>query len=410
MKPNRVEVLAIGDELLDGRVADTNTLRLADQLSFYNIRINQRTTITDDIDVIIREIKNIAERKTELCVVSGGLGPTSDDVTAEAFAALSGEELIRDEKTIQKIKQRLQQFNRPVTENQLKQADRPKSSELLINPVGSAVGFQLKYKNCLFVALPGVPKEFDSMVNDHILQPFKNLELRPLEKKVFRSFGLFEAQVDELLSDLPKKWPVIRLGYRAHFPEIAISLKASPEHSEQLQEAQKFVREKLGKSLFSETQGGFAETLIECLKSQSKTLSLAESCSGGLAGHLLTEVPGASEVFSVGLITYSNKSKTEILGVKEDTLKKFGAVSEETVTEMANQVRSMAKTDYGLAISGIAGPGGGTKEKPVGTIWIALSLEHEIITKKLELFFDREKNKIISAHSALDLLRRRLQY
>ncbi|MEE2742653.1 MAG: molybdopterin-binding protein, partial [Bdellovibrionota bacterium] len=267
MKPNRVEVLAIGDELLDGRVADTNTLRLADQLSLYNIRINQRTTITDDIDVIIREIKNIAERKTELCIVSGGLGPTSDDVTAEAFATLCEEELIRDEKTIQNIKQKLEQFKRPVTDNQLKQAERPKSSELLINTVGTAPGFRLKYKGCFFVALPGVPREFDSMVSEHILMPLKNLKLPALEKKTFRSFGLFEAQVDDLLGELPKKWPEVRLGYRAHFPEIAISLKASPENSEQLGKAQKFVREKLGHSLFSETQGAFAETLIQCLKS-----------------------------------------------------------------------------------------------------------------------------------------------
>lgn len=410
MKTKRVEVLAIGDELLDGRVADTNTLRLAEKLSFFNITVSQRTTITDDTDVIIREINNISERNTELCIVSGGLGPTSDDVTTLAFAELNQEGMIRDEKTVQKIKKIMDEFQRPITENQLKQADRPKSSKLLLNNAGMAPGFQLEYKGCLFVALPGVPHEFDSMVEEHIITLMKQQGYRSLQKRLFRCFGLFESQVDNLLSDLPKKWPEVRLGYRTHFPEIIISLKASPEHNQLFEKACQFVKHKLGHSLFSETSGPFAETLVQSLKSKGKTVSLAESCTGGLIGHLLTEVPGSSNVFTLGVIAYSDQNKKEILGVKQETLDTFGAVSEETVIEMAEKVRSLSKTDYALAISGIAGPGGGTKEKPVGTLWIALVQDGPTETKKLQLSFDREKNKVVGAFSALDLLRRRLQY
>ena len=217
MKPKRAEVLAIGDELLDGRVADTNTVRLADALSQFNIQVSQRTTITDDTSVIIREAQNNSERKTELCIVSGGLGPTSDDLTALAFAELGKETLKRDEETAHKIRERLLMHQRPVTENQLKQADRPASSKILLNSVGTAPGFSFHYQDCHFVVFPGVPREFDFMVEEHLLRPLKKEGHPPLKKRTFRSFGLFEAQVDDLLSYFNEQFPPLRLGYRAHF-------------------------------------------------------------------------------------------------------------------------------------------------------------------------------------------------
>ena len=410
MKPKHVEVLAIGDELLDGRVADTNTLRLAMALSEFNIQVTQRTTILDDIPTIIKEAKNISGRGTELCIVSGGLGPTSDDLTALAFANLGNVELERDEETAQKIKERLLKHQRPVTENQLKQADRPSSSKVLKNSVGTAPGFSFSYQGCLFMAFPGVPKEFDFMIEEHILSSLRREGLPSLKKKSFRSFGLFEAQVDDLLSDFLSKFPSIRLGYRAHFPEIIITLKANPEDEPILEEASKIVREKLGPSLFSEEGGPFAKGLIQTLIDSKESLSVAESCTGGLIGHLITEVPGSSQVFNLGVTTYSNESKIKLLGVKEETLSKHGAVSEATVIEMADGIRKLSQTTYGLSVSGIAGPEGGTQDKPVGTIFIALSKEGKTEAKKLSLSFDREKNKILSAHCALDLLRRRNHY
>ncbi|MBG09099.1 MAG: damage-inducible protein CinA [Halobacteriovoraceae bacterium] len=410
MKPKRVEVLIIGDELLDGRVADTNTLRLAEALSEFNIQVTQRTTILDDTPTIVKEAKSINARGTDLCIVSGGLGPTSDDLTALAFANLGNVQLERDTETAQKIKERLIEHKRPVTENQLKQADRPVSSQILKNSVGTAPGFSFRYQDCLFMAFPGVPKEFDFMIEEHILKPLRQEALPSLKKKSFRSFGLFEAQVDDLLSGLPNKFPSIRLGYRAHFPEIIITLKASPQDEQTLEEASEFVREQLGPSLFSEEEGPFAKGLIESLINSKETLSIAESCTGGFIGHLITEVPGSSQAFNLGVTTYSNESKIKLLGVKEETLSKHGAVSEATVIEMAEGIRKLSQATYGLSVSGIAGPDGGTPDKPVGTIFIALSKEDKTETKKLSLLFGREKNKILSAFSALDLLRRRHHY
>ena len=410
MKPKRVEVLAIGDELLDGRVADTNTLRLAEALSEFNVQVAHRTTILDDTPTIVKEAKNISQRGTDLCIVSGGLGPTSDDLTALAFANLIKVELVRDEETATKIKERLLKHQRPITENQLKQADRPASSKILKNSVGTAPGFSFNYQGCLFMAFPGVPKEFDFMVEEHILKTLRLENLPSLKKKSFRSFGLFEAQVDDLLSGFHDQFPSIRLGYRAHFPEIIISLKASPEDEEFLNQASKMVREKLGPCLFSEESGPFAQGLVQSLRDSKQTLSVAESCTGGLMGHLITEVPGSSQVFNLGVTTYSNESKMKFLGVKEDTLLKYGAVSENTVIEMADGIRKLSQSTYGLSVSGIAGPEGGTPEKPVGTVFIGLSREGKTEAKKLSLLFDREKNKILSAFSALDLLRKRHHY
>ena len=362
MKPKRVEVLAIGDELLDGRVSDTNTLRLAEALSQFNIQVTQRTTVLDDTSTIVREAQNIISRNTDLCIVSGGLGPTSDDLTALAFANLGKVKLKRDEETAQKIKERLLKHQRPITENQLKQADRPASSKILKNSAGTAPGFSFDHQGCLFMAFPGVPKEFDFMLEEHILGSLRKEGLSSLKKKSFRSFGLFEAQVDDLLSDFLNKFPSIRLGYRAHFPEIIITLKANPEDEAILEEASKMVREKLGPSLFSEEDGPFAKGLIQTLIDSKESLSIAESCTGGLIGHLITEVPGSSQVFNLGVTTYSNESKIKLLGVKEETLLNHGAVSEATVIEMADGIRKLSQTTYGLSVSGIAGPEGGTHD------------------------------------------------
>ena len=226
----------------------------------------------------------------------------------------------------------------------------------------------------------------------------------------FRSFGLFEAQVDDLLSGFQSKFPSIRLGYRAHFPEIIISLKANPKDEELLKQASEVVREKLGPCLFSEESGPFAKGLVQSLIDTKETLSVAESCTGGLMGHLITEVPGSSQVFNLGVTTYSNESKMKVLGVKEETLLKHGAVSEATVIEMADGIRKLSQATYGLSVSGIAGPEGGTPDKPVGTVFIGFSKEGKTEAKKLSLLFDREKNKILSAFSALDLLRKRHHY
>ncbi len=403
----RVEVLAIGDELLDGRVADTNTLRLAEALSGVGVKITQRTTITDDKEVIVREARAIAARGAALCVVSGGLGPTTDDVTSEAFADLLGVELIRDERQASAIQARLERLGREMPANQLKQADRPAGAAVISNQHGTAPGFELTFEGCRFISVPGVPREFDPMVAEAVIKPLLE-DHAPTPRVILRSFGLVEAQVGQRLAPLSERWPGVRLGYRAHFPEIQISLKVSPGEEDALQAAAAFVREALGEHLFSERSGPFAQELVEALQERGLTLALAESCTGGLMGDLVTDVPGSSRVLVQGVVAYSNECKERHLEVPAAVLAEHGAVSEETVVAMARGICRVSGADIGGAVSGIAGPEGGSAEKPVGTVWLAVEAGGETTTRLLTLPFDRRRNKVVSAYSGLDMVRRYL--
>jgi nicotinamide-nucleotide amidase len=404
----RIEALIIGDELLDGRVTDTNTVRLAQKLGEMGLKIQQRTTITDDPDIIIREAKRIAERATSVCVVSGGLGPTSDDITAESFAKLLGVELKRDAAQEQKITERLIARGREVTANQLKQADRPLGAEVIENHHGSAPGFALVYEGCRFVSVPGVPREFDPMVESAVLAPLQETGCEPA-RVVLRTFGMIEAQVETRIDKLKTQWPMVRLGFRAHFPTIDVSLSSDAADRPALQEAADYARGKLGDHLFSEEKGPFAASLVKMLIDAKATVATAESCTGGKVGDLITDVSGSSRVFREGVVAYCNEVKVSRLAVKTETLESEGAVSEAVVLEMARGIREKAGATYGLAISGIAGPSGGTPEKPVGTVFLAAVGEHFEQVRKLSLDYGRERNKLVSAYGVLDLLRRALQ-
>ncbi len=401
----RIEVLAIGDELLDGRVADTNTLRLADALGPIGLKISQRTTITDDQSIIVREAKAIAARGTQVCIVSGGLGPTTDDVTSEAFALLLNVPLVRDEVQAEVIRTRLERLGRELTENQLKQAERPQGAKVISNSYGTAPGFDLLYQGCRFISVPGVPREFDPMIHNALIEPMSHTQSRD-SRVVLRVFGLIEAQVDKRLAGIESQWPKVRLGYRAHFPEIQVSLKASMEDNVQLRAAESFAREALGLHVFSDSEGPFATSLVQLLRDSNKTVALAESCTGGLMSDLLTDVSGSSQIFVQGIVAYSNSCKVSLLDVKEETLENFGAVSEACVMEMARGVRRSSGSDIGVGVSGIAGPEGGTTEKPVGTVWLAIDADGYNKTKRLTMPFDRRRNKVVSAHAGLDLIRR----
>lgn len=405
---DRIEVLTIGDELLDGRVLDTNTVRLAGALAQVGLRIAQRSSITDDVDVIVREARAVAARGTRLCIVSGGLGPTSDDLTSEAFAGLLGVELVRDEEQVRRIEQRLQRRGRPVTDNQRKQADRPRGSEVLVNSAGTAPGFAVTYGGCRFVVVPGVPIEFDAMIEQAVVAPLR-AALPPLERRSFYTFGLLEAEVDARLTALARRWPTVRVGYRAHFPEIHVSLVTPHAERAAIDEAAAFVREQLAEHVFSERGEALAAVVLEAMRVRGATLAIAESCTGGLIGDMLTDVPGSSDVLVLDVVSYADSAKEAVLGVRPETLREHGAVSEATVLEMAAGARARVGTSHGIAVSGIAGPGGGTPDKPVGTVCLAVVGPTRSTSRRLQFPFDRRRNKVVSAYAALDLLRRHLE-
>lgn len=406
-KMERLEVLTIGDELLDGRVADTNTLRLADALVSVGWKISQRTTIPDDFEAIEREVSGIVDRGAKICVVSGGLGPTSDDITAEAFAKILGVDLVRDQSVANGIEDKIKGLGRPVTANQLKQADRPIGSTIIHNPVGTAPGFSLRIKDCLFVAVPGVPHEYDHLVSEAIIKPLRE-EGDEILIETFISFGLAEAQVDEKLSDIHKLYEDVRLGYRAKFPEVHVTLKVNKGKKALLGEAVSLVKKQLGNYIIGTKVEPFATSLVNLLTERKSTVSVAESCTGGGCGNLITEVSGSSSVFNGGVITYSNQMKVDLLGVSESTLDQYGAVSEETVKEMAKGVCKLTSSDYGLAISGIAGPKGATPTKSVGTICLAIASRDWVQAKTIHLPLDRSRNKVMAACYGIDFLRRYL--
>ncbi len=403
----RVEVLAIGDELLDGRVADTNTLRLAVVLAELGLKISQRTTVTDDIEDIVREAKAVAARGTQLCVVSGGLGPTRDDVTSEAFAQLAGVGMVRDEAQVKRIEERLARRGRPMTENQRKQADRPKGAEIILNPNGTAPGFALRHAGCVFVSTPGVPNEFDAMVANDVVAPLR-ARAAPIEKRSLFCFGVTEGEVDARLAPLAELCPTVRVGFRAHMPEIHVSLSAPANEKVALEKALVFTREQLGVAVFTEAKEPFAKVVLDALKRRGATLAVAESCTGGLIGDLLTDIPGSSDVFLGGFVAYGNDLKESALGVPKALMVDGGAVSEPVALAMAEGAAKATGASYAIAVSGIAGPGGGTEEKPVGTTCMALIGPTLKESRTVRWPFDRRRNKTVSAYAALDLLRRAL--
>lgn len=403
----RVEVLAIGDELLDGRVADTNTLRLAAALADLGLSIAQRTTVTDDIADIVREARASEARGTTLCVVSGGLGPTRDDVTSEAFALLAGVPLVRDEEQVKLIEERLARRGRPMTENQRKQADRPKGAVVIANPNGTAPGFSLRHGGCIFVSTPGVPNEFDAMVATDVIEPLKK-RAAPLEKRSLHCFGLTEGEVDARLAPLAQRSPTVRVGFRAHMPEIHVSLSAPASEVRALEDALAFTREQLGAAVFTESKEPFAKVVVDALKRRGATLAVAESCTGGLIGDLLTDIAGSSEVFLGGVTAYGNGLKERPLGVPKPLMIEHGVVSEPVVLAMADGAIALTGATHALAVSGVAGPGGGTDAKPVGTTCIALVGPNLREARTVRWPFDRRRNKVVSAHAALDMLRRSL--
>lgn len=404
----RVEVLVIGDEVLDGRIVDTNSQRLAQALRELGVLVAQRTVITDDIEIIVREAELIAGRGTEVCVVSGGLGPTSDDLTAEAFAKFAGVPLVRDAEAEERIVRLLQARGREAGENQRSQADRPQGAQLIDNPVGTAPGFALQHKGCRFVSVPGVPREFDNLVERAVLAPLRATGRVPLPSRGLYLFGIAEGDADRAMRPVLTRFPEVRLQFRVRFPEVHVTLHAPPEHVAVLEQAHNFAREVLRDSVYAEEPIGFAEVVLNLLGQNKATVAVAESCTGGLMTDMLTDVPGSSDALHVGVTAYANGVKTDLLGVSPETLREHGAVSEAVVQQMAQGVRRLVKSDYGLAVSGIAGPGGGSANKPVGTIWCALAHAGGEEAKRVQLPHGRRDNKVVAAYVAFDMLRRHL--
>ncbi len=408
------EILATGDEILTGSVIDSNSAHIAQKLEEAGMEVVRHGCVGDDVEALASILKEISVR-ADLSVITGGLGPTSDDITAEAAARAAGVELVFDRKAMSYIENFLSTQGRDVIASNKKQAMLPKGAECLVNSVGTAPGFVLRIGRCVFFFLPGVPSEMRRMLADEVLSWIDKLQKEKSFSlvKTIATFSLAEAAVNERLSGFPEKFPQIKLGLRAKFPIIYVKLYVREKDKERanilLENASGFVLNKIGECAFSADGKSMEAVVGGLLRGEKATIAVAESCTGGLISHLLTNVPGSSDYFLFSGVAYSNKAKIKVLGVSEATLKKYGAVHEETVKEMADGARRVAGATYGISTSGIAGPGGGTNEKPVGTLCIGIATPDSVEAYRFNFQLnERLRNKRIFAITALDLLRRKL--
>ncbi|GBC60792.1 damage-inducible protein CinA [Desulfonema ishimotonii] len=407
------EILSTGDEIRSGSLTDTNSAWLSQKLEEAGVDVTRHNCVGDDVPMLVAVMKEIGGR-ANLCLVTGGLGPTVDDLSAEAAARAACVGLIQNDTALRSIEAFFASRNLTMPDSNRKQAVLPESAQVLPNPVGTAPGFSLIIGECRFFFMPGVPYEMRQMMADAVMPLIHEIqgEDRPIHRiKTLSTFGLTESMAGQQVADVTSAFPGLKLGLRAKFPEIQIKFYASGKDEAALDrlldEATRWVQGRLGDKVFSTTGASMAAVVGDLLREKGATLALAESCTGGLIASLMTDVSGSSDYFLFSGITYSDAAKTGVLGVSPRTLEAHGAVSEETVREMASGARRVAGATYGLATSGIAGPSGGTDEKPVGTVCIGLATPEKVTAYRFRYHFPRRAmNKSIFAMKALDILRR----
>ncbi len=411
----KAEILATGDEIRCGALVDSNSAHIAQALEELGVEVTRHHCVGDAIAVLSGTLLEMAER-ADIGVVTGGLGPTGDDLSADAAAKAAAVPLELNETALAEVRAFFEKRGQKMPESNRTQALLPQGSEMLKNPVGTAPGFYLGLKNCHFFFMPGVPFEMKTMLAEQVLPRIAALKGEEKGVSVVRAislFGLTESGTDERLAGLANAFADLKIGFRAHFPVIQVRLYGRSDDQEKLlarlDQAEDWVCQRLGNKVFS-TDGRSLEAVVgDGLREKGATLALAESCTGGLIASLITDLAGSSDYLILSAVTYANSAKQRLLGVSPQTLARHGAVSEETVKQMAAGVREMAGTPYGLATSGIAGPSGGTAEKPVGTVWIGLATPETVWARRFGYPFERSRNKRVFAYTALDFLRRELQ-
>lgn len=407
------EILATGDEVRTGALVDSNSAHIAERLTRTGIFVQRHHTVGDDMQALVAVFDEIS-RRADIAVVTGGLGPTQDDLTVEAAARAAGCSLRLDDRVLRDIERFFVERGRTMSQSNKKQAYLPEKATVLYNPVGTAPGFQLTLNRCVFFCLPGVPYEMKTMLADQVLPELESLQggRRSYNlARTFATFGLPESTVGEKVLGLETAFPGIKVGLRAKFPEIQVKLYLAANDAREgealLDKAGRWVADRLGAFMFSDEGSTMAETVGKMLADRGQTLALAESCTGGLVANWITNIAGSSDYFLLSAVTYANQAKIDILGVKPETLAQLGAVDEQVAREMAQGARRRSGATYGVGITGIAGPGGATPGKPVGTVCIAVAAPDKTISKRFVFSFGRRlMNKKIFATAALDLLRR----
>jgi nicotinamide-nucleotide amidase len=406
-------ILSTGDEITTGKVVDTNANYLSDKLAEIGIDLVAVITV-GDVPERLEWAWRSAIGLSDVVISTGGIGPTADDLTTETIARLAGVKLWRDEPSVEHIKRLFASINRQMPENNLKQALFPEGAEVIQNPLGTAPGFRmpvtLNGHTSHLIVMPGVPREMKPMMENTVM-PWISANRgtnQVYAVRTFQTFGISESALDEAVHGLIKPEEA-KVSFRASFPQISLKIRvegAPGEVDGRLDKLSKRVREKISQYVYAEGEASMEEVVAKLFTEKNLTLAIAESCTGGLIGHRITNVAGSSKFFLGDLVTYSNDVKSALLGVSEATLNAHGSVSEDCVREMAAGARNRTGAAVAVATSGVAGPDGGTPDKPVGTVCIALSADDQSLTRRYQFRGTRDWIKLITSQVALDWLRR----
>jgi len=405
------EILAVGTELLMGQIVNTNAQYLTKRLNDLGVNVYYHSVVGDN-PVRLKECLRLALNRCDVVITTGGLGPTRDDITKETIAEIMGVKLVRHEETFRNIKCFFERVDRRMMVNNIKQADIPEGCTIIPNHNGTAPGCIIEKDGKTVIMLPGPPKEMIPMFEETVSPFFERKTGQVIGSRMLKVFGIGESEMEMKILDLieaqsnPTIAPYVNMG------EVVIRVTA---RSKDYDEAMKMIdpviekiKERLGSNLYAFDGESLEEIVVQLLIERNISISTAESCTGGMLASKLVNVPGVSKVFTNGFITYSNQSKTDILGVSPDTISTFGAVSKETAVEMVKGLVKKTATRAGIAITGIAGPDGGTPEKPVGTVWIAVMLDGEIEAALFRQNGDRERVRHMACLNALNMLRKKI--
>jgi len=411
---NSAEIITIGDELLIGQTVDTNSAWMGAQLSLHGVGVKRITSISDRKEEIISALNESLIRGSGLVLLTGGLGPTSDDITKETLAEYFGSRLVTDPGVLEEVSARISKRNLEMNDNNRRQALVPENCRVLANHTGTAPGMMFEKDGKIIISMPGVPLEMKHIMQEHVLPLIAaKADKSIIIHKNIMTYGTFEAKLAERLESFESELPdAIRLAYLPAHGVIKLRLTGKGDNraateagiEEQIRKLYALIPD----VIYGEDELTLEDVAGKMLYENGLTLSTAESCTGGKIASMITSVAGSSGWFTGSVVAYDNRIKTELLGVDPETIRIHGAVSEETVAMMAQGVRLLTGTDYAIGVTGIAGPSGGTPEKPVGTVWIAVSSDRGVVTERHHFADDRIINISRSAHTALNLLRKQI--
>lgn len=392
----KAEIISIGTEILLGDIVDTNSKYIAEYLKDLGYDIHYMTSVGDNQKRLTEVLKN-AIKRSDLVITTGGLGPTEDDLTRQAIAKATNKKLYKDDDLLNSIKDYFKQKNYNMTKNNYSQAYLPEGAKVIKNKWGTAPGILLKNNGYMIISLPGVPSEMKKMFNNYIIEELQKDSKEIILSKTLHFFGIGESTLETKLKNILENQDNPTLALLAGKGEVKLRITAKGVNKNKLKKMistkEKIVRKKAGKYIYGVNDTNLAKEIHYFLSEKNLNISFAESCTGGLLGHRITQIPGSSRVFDGGYVVYSNESKIRLLNIKREIIKNEGAVSKKTAKAMANNIKKEFGTDIGVGVTGIAGPGGGTAEKPVGLVYIGISYNDKNIVHELNLKYSRVFNK-----------------